>query len=182
MPIDKSKWNKNITVSQSTIDTIKKQGMNAALKKAANSSDASYVEGVKRLYGSNRLGSATTVAKNTNTRESRPTSAASNSVSTGSRSRATDVNKAKVAAAARTKAKSPTPKAMENVNKRESRPTTGSSAPAPRGTFPKTSSEMNANKRESRPTKAAAQRKVAGSQTRSYTGYPGKPAPSRRSW
>ena len=40
---------------------------------------------------------------------------------------------------------------------------------------------MNANKRESRPTKAAAQRKVAGSQTRSMPGY-SKPAPSRRSW
>ncbi len=45
-------------VSQATIDSIKKSGMAAALKKAATSKDASYVQGVKRMYGAERLAAA----------------------------------------------------------------------------------------------------------------------------
>lgn len=51
---------KKITVSQATIDQIKKQGMTAAIKKAAaGGASASYVEGVKRMYGASRLAKAT---------------------------------------------------------------------------------------------------------------------------
>lgn len=50
-------------VSQATIDSIKKMGMAAALKKAATSSNASYVQGVKRMYGAERLAKAKTAAK-----------------------------------------------------------------------------------------------------------------------
>ena len=51
---------KKVTVSQATIDQIKKQGMTAALKKAAaGGASASYVEGVKRMYGAARLAKAT---------------------------------------------------------------------------------------------------------------------------
>jgi cytoskeletal protein RodZ len=49
-------------VSQATIDKIKKQGMSVALKKAATSSNASYVQGVKRMYGATRLAAAKKVA------------------------------------------------------------------------------------------------------------------------
>lgn len=45
-------------VSQATIDSIKKAGMAASLKKAATSKDASYVQGVKRMYGAERLAAA----------------------------------------------------------------------------------------------------------------------------
>jgi hypothetical protein len=49
-------------VSQATIDRIKGDGMAAALKKAASSAtkntNASYVEGVKRVYGATRLNAA----------------------------------------------------------------------------------------------------------------------------
>ena len=45
-------------VSQATIDSIKKAGMTASLKKAATSKDASYVQGVKRMYGADRLAAA----------------------------------------------------------------------------------------------------------------------------
>jgi hypothetical protein len=45
-------------VSQATIDSIKKAGMAASLKKAATSKDASYVQGVKRMYGADRLAKA----------------------------------------------------------------------------------------------------------------------------
>ena len=49
-------------VSQATIDRIKGDGMAAALKKAASAAtkgtNASYVEGVKRLYGATRLNAA----------------------------------------------------------------------------------------------------------------------------
>lgn len=58
MAIDKSSWSKTIKVSQSQIDAIKKQGMAAALKKAAAGGSASYVEGVKRLYTAKRLSDA----------------------------------------------------------------------------------------------------------------------------
>lgn len=50
-------------VSQGTIDSIKKAGMAASLKKAATSSDASYVQGVKRMYGADRLAKAKASAK-----------------------------------------------------------------------------------------------------------------------
>jgi len=51
---------KKVTVSQATIDQIKKQGMTAAIKKAAaGGASASYVEGVKRMYGAGRLAKAT---------------------------------------------------------------------------------------------------------------------------
>lgn len=51
---------KRITVSQATIDQIKKQGMTAAIKKAAAGGvSASYMEGVKRMYGAKRLAKAT---------------------------------------------------------------------------------------------------------------------------
>ena len=45
-------------VSQSTIDSIKKMGMTASLKKAASSSNIQYVEGVRRMYGASRLTAA----------------------------------------------------------------------------------------------------------------------------
>jgi len=50
-------------VSQATIDSIKKSGMAASLKKAATSTDASYVQGVKRMYGADRLAKAKASAK-----------------------------------------------------------------------------------------------------------------------
>lgn len=51
---------KKVTVSQATIDKIKSQGMAAALKTAAaGGASASYVEGVKRMYGAARLAKAT---------------------------------------------------------------------------------------------------------------------------
>jgi len=50
-------------VSQATIDSIKKAGMAASLKKAATSKDASYVQGVKRMYGADRLAKAKSSAK-----------------------------------------------------------------------------------------------------------------------
>lgn len=49
-----------VKVSQATIDKIKSQGMTAALKTAAAGGvSASYMEGVKRLYGAGRLAKAT---------------------------------------------------------------------------------------------------------------------------
>lgn len=54
------KDSKKVKVSQATIDQIKSQGMTAALKKAAaGGASASYVEGVKRMYGAARLAKAT---------------------------------------------------------------------------------------------------------------------------
>jgi len=53
-----SKYKGTPKVSQSTIDSIKKMGMTASLKKAASSNNAQYVEGVKRMYGANRLAAA----------------------------------------------------------------------------------------------------------------------------
>jgi len=46
---------KAIKVSQGTIDRIKKMGMTQALKKAGKSGNAEYVEGVRRMYGADRL-------------------------------------------------------------------------------------------------------------------------------
>lgn len=229
MAIDKSKWNAKIKVSQKTIDAIKKQGMSASLKKAATSSDASFVEGVKRIYGAGRVSSAGTVARNTNARESRASKKITGSASVSKRTRSAEpvmnqrtlgqLNRGIVAAkpkaprasgrldkyvtapkpavksgrmaaneelsrmiTAKARAAAVSKTSPNNANKRESRPTTVASAPVPRGTFPKTFADMNANKRESRLAKTAAPRKVAASQTRSYTGYPGKSTPSRRSW
>ena len=46
---------KNV-VSQATIDKIKSDGMTAALKKVgAGKASATYVEGVKRMYGATRI-------------------------------------------------------------------------------------------------------------------------------
>ena len=45
-------------VAQSTIDSIKKMGMTASIKKAASSNNSQYVEGVKRMYGASRLAAA----------------------------------------------------------------------------------------------------------------------------
>ena len=53
---------KKIVVKQSTIDQIKKLGMTAALKKAGKSSNAEYLEGVKRMYGAKRLNAAVKAA------------------------------------------------------------------------------------------------------------------------
>jgi len=51
---------KKVTVSQATIDQIKKQGMAAAIKKvAAGGAGAAYTEGVKRMYGAARVAKAT---------------------------------------------------------------------------------------------------------------------------
>ena len=67
MAVDKSKWDTKIRVSQKTIDEIKKMGMSKALKTVAGASAASgtdasakeWAEGVKRLYGANRVASVT---------------------------------------------------------------------------------------------------------------------------
>jgi len=45
-------------VSQATIDKIKSQGMKASLAKAATSKNAEFVQGVKRMYGADRLKAA----------------------------------------------------------------------------------------------------------------------------
>lgn len=45
-------------VSQTTIDNIKKLGMTAALKKAGTSKNVEYLEGIRRMYGANRLAAA----------------------------------------------------------------------------------------------------------------------------
>jgi hypothetical protein len=52
-PKEKYKANKNIKVSQKTIDQIKKQGMSASLK--ASNSSAEYREALKRMYGEKRV-------------------------------------------------------------------------------------------------------------------------------
>lgn len=51
------KYKGTTKVSQSTIDSIKKLGMTAALKKAGTSKNPEYLEGVKRMYGAKRLAS-----------------------------------------------------------------------------------------------------------------------------
>jgi hypothetical protein len=60
---DKANYPKTpaIRVSQATIDRIKADGMTAALKKAVmGKASASYVEGVKRMYGTKRVTTAKT--------------------------------------------------------------------------------------------------------------------------
>lgn len=50
-----------LKVSQATIDRIKADGMTAALKKAVmGKASASYIEGVKRMYGATRVNKART--------------------------------------------------------------------------------------------------------------------------
>jgi hypothetical protein len=62
-----------IRVSQATIDTIKKQGMTAALKKAGSGGvSKEYMEGVKRMYGAKRIASATGAAVNKRQTASKP--------------------------------------------------------------------------------------------------------------
>ena len=91
MAIDKSKWNTNIKVSQKTIDEIKKMGMAKALKtvagaKAASKDDSSakaWVEGVTRLYGANRVASATkSTSKSSSSSYPSPSSAGKNATTT----------------------------------------------------------------------------------------------------
>jgi hypothetical protein len=62
--IDKSKWNKNIKVSQGMIDAVKSMGMKNALgmldeysnPKVKNiSGNKVYIEAVRRLYGETRF-------------------------------------------------------------------------------------------------------------------------------
>lgn len=62
--IDKSGWNKNVKVSQDTIDAIKGMGMKNALSMLKeysnplvkdNPGNKEYVEGVRRLYGETRF-------------------------------------------------------------------------------------------------------------------------------
>ena len=52
------KYKGTTKVSQTTIDSIKKMGMTASLKKAASSKNPEYLEGVKRMYGASRLNAA----------------------------------------------------------------------------------------------------------------------------
>lgn len=52
-----AKYKGTTKVSQSTIDSIKKLGMTAALKKAGTSKNPEYLEGVKRMYGAKRVAS-----------------------------------------------------------------------------------------------------------------------------
>lgn len=64
----KSASNAPIRVKQDMIDFIKNQGMTAALKRAGNISakggkgEAEFLEGVRRMYGANRLAAATKAA------------------------------------------------------------------------------------------------------------------------
>lgn len=62
-------------VKQSTIDKIKGMGMAASLKKAAASNNAEFVQGVKRMYGADRLKAAMKKAAAPAPRTSRTTSA-----------------------------------------------------------------------------------------------------------
>lgn len=90
MAINKSGWDTSVKVSQKTIDEIKKMGMSKALKTVAGASKASgqdasakaWVEGVKRLYGANRVAAATkSTPKASSSSYPSPSSAGSNSAS-----------------------------------------------------------------------------------------------------
>jgi len=74
-------------VKQSTINNIKKMGMTAALKKAGSSNNAEFVQGVKRMYGANRLKAAMKSAKAPAPRTSRTTSATAPKLATPKTSR-----------------------------------------------------------------------------------------------
>ena len=56
-------YNLYTPVKQSTIDNTKKMGMTAALKKAGSSKNAEFVQGVKRMYGVDRLKKAMAASK-----------------------------------------------------------------------------------------------------------------------
>lgn len=62
-------------VKQATIDKIKGMGMTAALKKAGSSKNAEFVQGVKRMYGADRLKKAMKAASAPAPRTSRTSSA-----------------------------------------------------------------------------------------------------------
>lgn len=58
-----TKFNRNIKVSQATIDKIKKQGMTASLKSASENNSPEYREALRRMYGDARVAKATAVNK-----------------------------------------------------------------------------------------------------------------------
>ncbi len=58
-----TKPNKNIKVSQATIDKIKKQGMTASLKGASANNSPEYREALRRMYGDARVAKATASTK-----------------------------------------------------------------------------------------------------------------------
>ena len=58
-----TKANKNIKVSQATIDKIKKQGMTASLKSASSNNSPEYREALRRMYGDARVAKATASTK-----------------------------------------------------------------------------------------------------------------------
>ena len=58
-----TKPNKNIKVSQTTIDKIKKQGMSASLKAASSNNSPEYREALRRMYGDSRVAKATASTK-----------------------------------------------------------------------------------------------------------------------
>ena len=58
-----TKPNKNIKVSQATIDKIKKQGMTASLKGASGNNSPEYREALRRMYGDARVAKATASTK-----------------------------------------------------------------------------------------------------------------------
>jgi hypothetical protein len=72
-PVDKSGYNKNIKVSQTQIDAVKKLGMSGAIKGASAMSPAMR-EAAVRLYGAKRIGA---------TRSSKPAVASGNSSNYG---------------------------------------------------------------------------------------------------
>lgn len=63
-PKEKYKANKNIKVSQKTIDQIKKQGMSASLK--SSNTSAEYREALKRMYGEKRVAKTQGFSKSAN--------------------------------------------------------------------------------------------------------------------
>jgi hypothetical protein len=70
MAINKSTWNKDIKVSQSTINAIKKLGMKQALSMAKMNAKAEqagliaeYQEATRRLYGDTRFAKSTGVSQ-----------------------------------------------------------------------------------------------------------------------
>jgi len=65
-----TKPNKNIKVSQATIDKIKKQGMTASLKSASSNNSPEYREALRRMYGDARLTKATASEKKPSTKYS----------------------------------------------------------------------------------------------------------------
>ena len=58
-----TKFNRNIKVSQATIDKIKKQGMTASLKGASANNSPEYREALRRMYGDARVAKATASTK-----------------------------------------------------------------------------------------------------------------------